>query len=506
MSATKFRIPDTGLYLGDDGLLSATIEPGETAAELTKDHAHLLEVVYQGQALKQMTTLSAPTGGFTAVRGDGVDIVVTEANSVITHLTGVDFFGFVKKLNDWITGAHGAPDPIMAALGQLHNQLIQIQDFTLAAWLSARQENLAFLMAHSATAMQTANAFLQSNASRNDPVWAASIAIAKRDSLLAVNTFSDINGGYWLRPYSLAAISRPGDPTGYYVGWMPHMPDRVEVNQFNQVWDYRWGQSALVYAITARLIVLKAFETGSDAERVLFCQEMSRYAKLLGTVFGKRLSGIRTLERLTDAQRNWYLTTGRIPMAAVDIYGGDWIGGIFFSSGFRESWFAPGLAAPDMRSYDKGPGPIDLTWVDDNVRAFARHWWGVLYLRTGLEELLLCISELQAICDAPWFSRAHIDVKNNIRDARGDKFLNKAAYAAVALSDLVPAGDAAENASRTYILYEALRTGGDEARKIVASCVRDLSDLSAVEVKRGRKEEDRQTTTEPKKRRKRKED
>jgi hypothetical protein len=507
VNTTKFRIPDTGLYLRADGILSPTVEPGETALDLTSEHAQLLEVVYHGQALKQMTLLSNSTSGFNGSgRGDIYDIVLVEGNSVLTHFTGVDFFGFVKKLNDWVTGAHGEPDPIMAALEQLQQRLIQIQDFALAAWLSTLQQNLAFLLAHSSTAIQTANAFLQSNASRNDPVWAAKIAIAERDSLLAVNSFTNTQSGYWLRPESLAAISWAGDPTPYYTGWMPHMPDRAEVNHFKQVWDYRWAQSALIYAIVARLIVLKAFETGSASERVLHCQEIKGYIKLLGRVFSKRLSGIRSLERLSDLQRSTLQITGRFPMAAVDIYGGDYLGGIFFHSNIRPDFFSPGIAAPKMDSYTNPTRPFDEVWIEYNMRTFGLHWWNLLYLRTGLEELLLFISELQVICDAPWFSRTYIDVRDDVRHARSDKTRSKAAYAAVALSDLVPAGDDAENAVRTHFLYEALRTGGDQAQKIVARCVRDLSYLSEAEVPTGRKEQHGRVTTSAKKRRKQKDD
>jgi len=105
-----------------------------------------------------------------------------------------------------------------------------------------------------------------------------------------------------MRPVSLAAISWASDPTHYYTGWMSHLPDRAEVNHFQQVWDYRWGQSALIYAIVARLIVLKAFETGLESERRLFCQEIKGYAKILSSVFSKRFSGIRTLNQLSDVQ------------------------------------------------------------------------------------------------------------------------------------------------------------------------------------------------------------
>ena len=462
MNTTKFRIPDTGLYLRADGIFSPTVEPGETALDLTNEHAHLLEVVYHGQALKQMTFQKNSSTAHGGSDEEGMEVIM-EGFELISF--GIEYFEFVEKLNHWVTGAHDAPDPIMESLRLVHEKLSQIQDFNLGAWLSSRQENLAFLLAHSSTAIQTANAFLQSGASRSDPVWAAKIAIAERDSLLAVNTFSDTQGGYWLRPQSVAAISWAGDPTGLYRGWMPHMPDRAEVNHFQQVWDYRWAQPALLYTIVARLIVLKAFDTGTVGERRLYCQEFKGYAKLLGTVFSKRWSGIRTLDRLSDLQRNIYLLTGRIPMAAADIYGGDWLGGYFFFPDFEWRHFAPGIAAPDMDTYTNSSRPFDLVWVENNMSAFARHWWNLLYLRTGLEELLLLISELQVICDAPWFSRTYIDVRDDVRHARSDKSRSKAAYAAVALSDLVPAGDEAENAARTHFLYEALRTGGIKHRR-----------------------------------------
>ena len=117
---------------------------------------------------------------------------------------------------------------------------------------------------------------LKTKASRTDPVWAAKIAIADRDSLLAAKTFSgDITRGFWMRPASQAAISRFGNPTDWYHGWMPHMSDRAEVNQFNNVWDYRWALPALIYAVIVRLVVLKAFETGSAVERRQHCAEMN---------------------------------------------------------------------------------------------------------------------------------------------------------------------------------------------------------------------------------------
>ncbi len=55
MNYIKYRIPDTKLYIRSDGIFSATVERGETVLDLTPDHANMLNVVYQGQALQQLT-------------------------------------------------------------------------------------------------------------------------------------------------------------------------------------------------------------------------------------------------------------------------------------------------------------------------------------------------------------------------------------------------------------------------------------------------------------------
>ena len=111
------------------------------------------------------------------------------------------------------------------------------------------------------------------------------------------------------------------------------------------------------------------------------------------------------------------------------------------------------------------------------MRAFARHWWNLLYLRTGLEDLLLFISELDAICDKPWFSSVFSDVQRKVRLVKTDDKARKDALVAAALSDFLPAGDEAANASRTHYLYEALNGNSDEAQKIIANSVRELYNL-----------------------------
>lgn len=475
MGSLKFRIPNTRLYLSADGLVSAKVEPGDEVISLTKENSSSFTTAYLGSAIQNIASGLNSTDSRDHDTADGIDL-----GDVLNFAGLIGLFGdsleYAKQLNDWITGAEEAPDPVMEALDRLHQDLSRIQEFNLAAWVTARGDNMAFLQAHSSSALQTANAFLQSKASRADPVWAAKIAIADRDSLLAVDTFAGtIEQGFWLRPYSIAAISWAGDPTDYYHGWMPHIPDRAEVNQFQQVWDYRWALPVLCYAVVVRIAVLKAFDTGTTAERRLFCAEIRRYVKIFQRIFTKIWSGIRTLEHWSDLQRNEYLLTGRIPLVAADIYGGYYLGGIYFASGLRFSRFPEGLAPPRMIE-----NPTRIGEIESDILAFARHWWNVIYLRIGLEDLLLLISELQSLCQGPWFSKFLSDLGQEARHVEkpGTK-TRAAAVLAAHLASATGGGTRSETLALTKSLYETLRGGRKDARGIVTRCVRDLSQLAA---------------------------
>jgi hypothetical protein len=475
MGSLKFRIPDTSLYLGVDGLVSAKVDPGDEVVSVTRKNSAPFRTAYLGGAIRNIASGLTPTDSRDHETAAGIDL------GDILNFVGfiglvVDSMEYGKQLNDWITGAEEAPDPVMEALNRLHQDLSRIQEFNLAAWVTARGDNMAFLQAHSSSALHTANAFLQSKASRNDPVWAAKIAIADRDSLLAVDTFAgDIEQGFWLRPYSIAAISWAGDPTDYYQGWMPHIPDRAEVNHFNQVWDYRWALPVLCYAVVVRIAVLKAFDSGTTAERRLFCAELGKYVKIFRRIFAKIWSGIRTLEHWSDLQRNEYLLTGRIPLVAADIYGGYYLGGIYFASGLRFSRFPEGLAPPGMIEF-----PTRLGEIESDILAFARHWWNVIYLRIGLEDLLLLISALQGLCQGPWFPKFLSDLGQEARQiekpgTRTHAVAGLAAHLASASGDSAPS----ETVALSQSLYQALHVGGKRAQAIVARCVRDLSQLAA---------------------------
>jgi prevent-host-death family protein len=498
--STKFSIPGTDLYLCTDGSLSPIVEPGERVLELTSEYAEMLEKAYPGQIIQNLRFLSGGSGGGVhSGDKDPTTYHTVELMKLVPYL-GEGVKG-VEILGAWIEG--GIPDPIMESLQNLHRELRQtlrdIQDFALAAWVSAREDNLAFLTAHSSSALQTANAFLQSKASTSDPVWASRIALAERDSLIAVQTFAgDIERGYWMRPYSVAAISWAGNPTDYYTGWMPHIPDRAEVNQFNQVWDHRWALPALLYAITVRIVVLKAFRTGFPTEEEKQDRaEIKKYLELLGAVYTKMWSGIRAPEHFSDLTRAEWPSRGRHFVVAVDIYGGYYIQWLFWNSryGWRKDAFPPGLAPAGELI-----GPASLEQAEQHQKWIARHWWNLVYLRIGLDDLLLYISELDNIYRKRWFSNTYTKVQSNIlkvrefsraytrvqsdvlkvRDVIGSYEAREAAFAAASLSHFAQADDAAASAVLTHSLYEALRTGGDRAQEIVATCVRDLSQLDPI--------------------------
>lgn len=240
------------------------------------------------------------------------------------------------------------------------------------------------------------------------------------------------------------------------------------------MWDYRWALPAFIYALVARIAVIRIFATPSAGERRAYCAEMNKYAKVLGQVFTKMMSGIRALDHMSAAQRHWYGVTGHIPLAAVDIYGGYYLGGIYYGSEIRRKRFPDGIAPSPLHE-----DPVLSDDVDLVVGQFARHWWNLVAVQMGLPDLLRVISDLQSLCDTPWFPLFYNHVHEKIRYARGDVDARKLAATAASLVKWSGAADAAGDARLTATLYTALQYGGDRTEAIMAACVRDLSAVAA---------------------------
>jgi hypothetical protein len=104
--------------------------------------------------------------------------------------------------------------------------------------------------------------------------------------------------------------------------------------------------------------------------------------------------------------------------------------------------------------------------VDHNVGIFAPHWWNLLFLRTGGEELLLYISELQMHANPPASSgqRSFADVVEHMRDLQV-----RDATLAVTLSDLVAGeSDGADvRLTRMAAIAAALEAGTQNTESLV---------------------------------------
>ena len=317
-----------------------------------------------------------------------LDVIGHAADILGVVLPGVSLVGDVVK---WFLQEPAAPDPIIASLAKVDAALGALQDEVLATWVTARRDSLSLLTANSTAALQTAFEFVQSGKDASSPEWADSIALAQRDSLVAVQTFvSSLDTGYWRRPYSIKAISQDGDPTSDYYGWMIYMPDRAEKDSFDTVWDYRWGLPATVYAITARLVVLRL--TGWSAEATL--GEVRQYNTFIASVYQRMDGGIRCLEPPSSPGEDIVHPT--IPVAVADIYGGYYTGGLFDTL----------LTPQDLGNRPYPPSgivPYSRDWptVVKNAKLITKYWRDSVATTIGLPNLLWFAGRLENALHPP---------------------------------------------------------------------------------------------------------
>jgi hypothetical protein len=229
--------------------------------------------------------------------------------------------------------------------------------------------------------------------------------------------------------------------------------------------------------VTIRLMVVTAFSQGTRVELEVLRDEVEGYIAIIGKVFTKRWQGLRCLTQLTAQQRDDFATYGRFPMAAADIYGGDYIGGIFYPSAVTRSNFDPWLAPGDFWDFRTSGRPVDLTWTDHNAKRFGEHWWNQLYLSTGLEALFLYLTQLRVICDAPWFPTRLTELERRIRDVLTDQQKAKKARLAAHLSASIESLEPSERAILTQSIYDAMDRGGERSDEIIRNSVKQLQRL-----------------------------
>lgn len=501
MKPTTYRIPNAKVFLRDDGVIVPKPAEGATVVRATKANADQLVAAYVGAELHTLREINL---GDAILTDWGASHDTRQAVKYVVEAT--EFIVFVSEvielavhIADWM-GAFGpgAPDPVIMLLGHIDRRLSQIEDTVLQAWATTRSSMLAFLQAHSTVALKTAQQFLEAGRPADDPVWAAKIALAERDSLLAVETFvgSGIDGGFWLRPFSLKALGV--DPNAIHSTWLGHYPNPNQVHQ-NPVWDYRFTLPVVSYAIMARLAVLKAVAPQSFLPDQPGCREVKGYVQFLRKVAERMQSGIWAIDDLdmSEAGQFHFLWSGKMVMAAANVFSGLSLYRTLYAHQLpppsaHEEWLWP-ASLVDPHMIGQGNDHI-LALGRENARLIGSHWWHVIWRGIGMVELCQLISDVERACIAPGpgtvvFPDTHPN--NTIGDLLGvaqrlvsqsqnDPKARRAAEAAAALVRYTPSGDAARDSIRTFEIYQALLAGGENARAIIAAGNEEILKLAPV--------------------------
>lgn len=461
MDQTVFRLPNTKLHIKEDGTWLPEVGPDQEVIELTSDKAESLSLAYAGTMLKTLS--DGEVNGFDATLD-----AIEELNECIELINMPwNAVELIDKLNKWINGP--GPDPIHEALKRIDASLGRIEDFQLAAWTTARGENLAFLRAHSSTALQAAKAFIDNGRPRNDMDWAAQKAIALRDSLIAVHTFTaNLDGGYWLRPHSMKALSWAGDPTG----WMAYIPARAPIVGQGQVWDHRWALPAAAYAITVRMAVLKAFDSGTITDAKRRCEESKDYINFLGNVFNRMYAGVYHSKIKPETYARF--SQGELIATAADVNGGYFLDRrILIGKPY-------GYHLPSSDLYPQGlRSGFDFPSLIFNVELFNLAFWGHVCERIGLADLLALIGSLQDECAEPINPSLKKLLQHDRfrREPRVDPDALDAAITARTLGRLGQSREFGNDPSTVLDLYSALRAGGDESRNLATTFRSQLAQI-----------------------------
>lgn len=456
-----FRIPELDVAFDDRGRFVSRDDVAKmSVVDITAKNSRQLDTIYLGgQLLDDMNNLQVRSGGWAAV------------------VVALEFIEMIERIEEavaWIEGHHEA-DPILTALEGLHARLNMIEDAALATWVTMREESLAFLRAHAKTALQFAVEFAASGAPKGDAVWAQRIALADRDSLLAVNTvIGDINSGYWMRPWSVKALSWAGPADSWENGWMDHIPDRPVKDAYGRVWDHRWAVPISVYVATVRLMVLKL--TGAASQKI--SDEARGFIGFFADAFKRMEAGVRRTQPVMNAKEwheKWFIR-GFFPIAAADINGGYYIGG-------QNYWWLPQSHSTMPRPW---PPQMQLAPVKNHQDYLNRHetlsrwWWNLVCRQIGLPELLQFSGILENLASGSTadpksvFTQLHRDLR--LVDTGTDPQERRARAAKY----LVPVADGgADAAAKTLRVYRALRSNDERAHRLTEEYSLGLEKIGA---------------------------
>jgi hypothetical protein len=313
-----------------------------------------------------------------------------------------EFAFAVGDLFGWTLQHDPLLEQVKAIDGLLHGYFKEVDQKVFANWSATRLAQLADVQALASSARDTIRTIVVNDEDLTAPLTVAMLGHAHRDSLTAVNTFTAaVESGYWLRPYSDAAINLGS--------WGTKIDDRARVNPDGTVWDPRIALPTLLYALAVRIVVLKAIYNNSRK----YCQEINDRVSFLLQVQMHWQTGIRRKERLSTPEFKIGAGFSVRPFAAgaVDVFTGnhDLIDvdadalNLYYALGLwggplpaHVSPIPPELVAPNITAND-----IDLRF-NDEYRAILSKQAAVAFTRlrwsTGLQGFSDTIKALGEIC------------------------------------------------------------------------------------------------------------
>ncbi|MFI8966933.1 hypothetical protein ACIGO8_33035 [Streptomyces sp. NPDC053493] len=475
MCALIYRLLDAEIYLHEDGSFTHTPNEGDEVQDLT-EAPDSMGPLYVGNRICRL-----PLFRDGLINDPGI-LALKESCELVTM--GADLVSFALALENWLNNTPPSKDPNLVLLEKLHAQMKQVQDFQLASWVTSREETIDDLKADAYTAIQTVHGFFDAcNAAHtnvtamleNNAFWANKMAIADTDTKKAVTRL--MGSSLWMRPNSVAAMSGGGDPMDPVTGWMYHMADRAPETGFHQVWDHRWPLPALLYAMSARICVMRAVNPSLTSNAGVVT-EIKQYIDYLSNIWIQMSDGVRHLkfEDYTAKQKSALGNSGYIPTFAADINGGEFIGGTAYTFNIH---------APSMWNWHGPRPPGDLVASSDFGNFF--EWFGVKKLlitvggwahgqvadAIGLQQLIRYCAQLHALID-PSRRLPFLDWQRSVDDIMSDDDRRKDALAAARIVELTPEPQGENAPSRSFYIYEALHANHGETAELVGKYADDL--------------------------------
>jgi hypothetical protein len=313
-----YATPDPHLVISSDGIVVSKA-PGLATVEPTRDDLPDVVAAAYGRVMDSVNQLAfLPAPALIPVLSSQHDMYEKTRKVWEKAPQFHEFFEFAFAVGDlmgWTLQRDPLLEQIKAMDSLLHGYFKQVDQQIYASWSSTRLAMLADVQALASSARDTMRSIVVNDEDLTAPLTVSRLALADQSSLIAVNTFTgDVESGYWLRPYSTHA--------GGVDVWGTKIDDRAPAYDDGTVWDPRLVLPTLLYALTVRLVVLKALHSSPRK----YCHEIKSRVAFLLKVQMHWQTGIRRKLKLSTPEFKIGAGFSVRPFAAgaVDVFTGNY--------------------------------------------------------------------------------------------------------------------------------------------------------------------------------------